>query len=188
VPDFEVNDTAGINMRLISFVVIIFMSTSAVPATEPAKYTWLFLKTDSRTWCGYSSERAFLSATGTSVPAESAKIAYKGELIAELSYQFQPESGDWIVLDKYIEKDDRLILWRTVLPTQENIKVIQSSVIPRKGRVKFSIVAMSKLDGEKMRRVNMDYPLVPVRRAYSDFPFMGLLNAMRRNRLPELCK
>jgi hypothetical protein len=49
--------------------------------------------------------------------------------LTEVTDQVEPESGDWIVIDKYTPSNNEVHLRRANLLTQENLEVIQSAVI-----------------------------------------------------------
>ena len=80
-----------------------------VPAQVASTTYWLLLKQDGHTWCGYADMAEFTSDVKNRTPTESARATYASDKLIEVTYQVAPESGDWVVVDKYTPANDQLI-------------------------------------------------------------------------------
>jgi len=173
-------------MRLIPAVLI--LAVLSCGAQILSRSYWLMLMDDGRTWCGYSEEAEFKSEADKLKPTETARITYSPDRLLELTYQVEPESGDWIVIDKYTPSGDEILLRRASLLTQSNLQVIQDTTI-RQGKAEpFRIVNITTLDGKKAETSDIDFPSVPVRTNLSSTPFVALAAEMRSRSLATLCK
>ena len=139
---------------------------------------WFASGPERSAWCGYSNEEAFMAAVARQIPTESARIVFSSGKIKELTYQVQPESGDWIVIDKYTSTPDGMALKRANLLAQENLQIIQRSTIKGLTASSFRTESIATLDGKKVRASKVDYPEVPVRTDLSKLPFIGLVNRL----------
>lgn len=129
-------------------------------------------------WCGYSNEEAFKAGVESQKPTESARVVFSSGKVKELTYQVQPESGDWIVIDKYTSNPDGMALKRANLLAQENLQVIQRSTIKGSTASPFKVESITTLDGKKAKASKVDYPEVPIRTKPSKLPFMKLVKEL----------
>lgn len=139
---------------------------------------WFASGPERSAWCGYSNEEAFKADVESQKPTESARIVFSSGKVKELTYQVQPESGDWIVIDKYTSTPDGMILKRANLLAQENLQIIQNSTIKGSKASPFKMESITTLDGKKAKASNVDYPEVPVMTNPSKLPFMGLVKQL----------
>jgi hypothetical protein len=83
-------------------------STASDGTLQPPSQSYAALaRDDGRTWCAYTDPSEFESEVTKLMPAESARVAYNATQLVELTYQVQPESDDWIVVDLYTPTDAR---------------------------------------------------------------------------------
>jgi hypothetical protein len=133
-------------------------------------------------WCGFTNEAAFKAAAERQNPTESARISISAGALKELTYQVQPESGDWIVIDKYSPTKGGMVLKRANLLAQENLQIIQQARIVGGSAQPFKTENVTTLDGKPAKvGGQIDYPVVPIRTNASQFPFMKLVSALTRS-------
>jgi hypothetical protein len=164
--------------------------SSTGSAQVPSKSYWLLLKQDGHTWCGYTNMDEFTSDVGKMrpKPEESAKITYASDKLIEAINQVEPQSGDWVVIDKYTPAKDQLVLRRTNLLTQDSLQIIEETFI-RGGRAEpFQVLSTTTLDGEKAESSGVDLPSVPVKTDLSGTPFLAVVVEMRKQSISKLCK
>ena len=124
-------------------------------------------------------------------PAETVRVTYSADKLTDLTYQVEPESGDWVVVDTYTPSGDGLVLRRANLLTQPNLEVIQETTIRGGKAAAFHLVNVTTLDGKKADESdasNIDYPNVPVMTDLIETPFVAVVSQMRRQAVPTLCK
>jgi len=178
-----------VEMRFIVLAAALMaMSFSASAQVASASY-WLLLKDDGHTWCGYADMAEFTSEVNQLKPTESARVTYSPEKLTEFTYQVEPESGDWVVVDKYTPSNGELIIMRANLLAQDNLQIIQESSI-REGNIEpFRIVSTTTLDGKTVTPPgDIDLPSVPVNANISGLPFLAVAAEMRKQSIPKLCK
>jgi hypothetical protein len=176
-------------MRLVVAAVVLTALPFGAPAhVAPTSY-WLLLKDGGHTWCGYTNMDEFTSDVKELNPTESARVTYSSDKLTEVTYQVEPESGDWVVVDKYTPSKDTLILRRANLLAQDNLQVIEETSI-HAGKVDpFRIVSTTTLDGKKVEgSPGVDLPPVSVKTGLSAMPFLAVVADMRRQSIPKLCK
>ncbi|HZF17223.1 MAG TPA: hypothetical protein VE046_14895 [Steroidobacteraceae bacterium] len=122
------------------------------------------------------------------MPTESARITYSSNNLTELTYQIEAESGDWIVVDKYSVLNGEVHLRRANLMAQENLQVIQETVVRGDTVQPFQIVSVTTLDGKKASLQSIDFPAVPVRTNLLAIPFVQVVVEMRSLTVEKLCK
>lgn len=177
-------------MRILAILFTVGLSACSNAQTVTASESYsLLLKTDGQTWCGYRDLAEFQAEAMTLKPAESARVMYYDSKVAEVTYQVEAESGDWIVVDKYTLRDDAVTLRRANLLTQANLQVIQESLVQGDGADRFHVVSVSTLEGTKAELPpNVDFPEVPVRTNLTAAPFVQVADEMRKMSLAKLCK
>ena len=174
-------------MRSISIVLVLMTASLSASAQTSSKSYWL-LSRDGHMWCGYTDTTVFKSEANTLKPTESSRVTYSFGKLTELTYQVEPESGDWIVIDKYTPSANEVLLRRANLLTQENLQVIQSTVF-RDGNVEpLHVVSVTTLDGQKTKASNIDFPNVPVKTSLTGIPFMAIVAEMQRRPTAKVCK
>jgi hypothetical protein len=169
--------------------MLVFAAVSLGSSPQDSSKTyWLLSRDDGRTWCGYSDVSAFKSDADKRTPTESARVTYSAGKLLELMYQLEPESGDWIVIDTYTPSNDEVLLRRANLLTQQNLQIIQRTVI-HDGKVEpLRVAGVTTLDGKKTKASNIDLPDVPVRSNLARIPFMSVASEMRSRSLSNFCK
>ena len=169
-------------------LTVLSLGTSAQVAS---KSYWLLLKQDGHTWCGYTDMNEFMSDAEKMrpKPEESAKVTYASDKLIEVLDQVTPQSGDWVVIDKYTPSNDQLILQRANSLAQDNLRIIEETSI-RGGRVEpFHVLSTTTLDGKKAEASsNVDLPSVPVITDLSGTPFLAVVAEMRRQSISKFCR
>jgi hypothetical protein len=70
---------------------------------EPASEVYYaLLKHDGEAWCGFRTAVQFQSEATENPPFETARLTYANDQLTEILYQFDAESGDWVVVDQYL--------------------------------------------------------------------------------------
>ena len=148
----------------------------------------VLLENDGHTWCAYTNTDEFKVDAAALKPTDSVRITYQANAITELTYQVEAESGDWIVIDKYTPSNGDLLLKRASLMAQENLQIIQESVI-HQGKVgAFRTVSVTTLDGRNADMSNVDLPTVPAITDLLGQPFVAVVTDMRSRALAKLCR
>lgn len=169
--------------RLYIVFLALAYSNSAFANGTVTTY-WFLMETSHSSWCGYSDEMVFKRDADIFKPTESASVSLFSGKIVEITYQLQPESGDWIVVDKYNISDKGMTLTRANLLAQENLEVIQKlSAVD--GRSKFKVERITTLNGKMAAPKSIDYPNVPVMQNLTQFPFSSLL--VKLESVPKVC-
>jgi hypothetical protein len=106
----------------------------------------------------------------------------------EITYQVAPESGDWMVIDKYVPEDAALVLVRANLLVQENRKIVQETSIRNGISSPLRTIENTTLDGKGANLAPVDYPEVPIRSDISQFTFLETVGMMRSQSLLSVCK
>ena len=130
----------------------------------------------------------FSSATQGLAPTESARVTYASKELVEVTYQATPESGDWIVVDRYTPSKTQTLLRRATLLSQRRLEVIQETTIVGSTVAQFRIVSLSTLDGEQTTASDLDLPEVTVRAKLPSFPFMDLVKEMQDQSITQICR
>jgi hypothetical protein len=176
-------------MRFLAAVLVLTAACSTASAQTGSKSYWLLFRDDSHIWCGYSDTTEFRAEADKLTPTESASVTFSSDSLTELTYQTEPESGDWVVVDKYTPSGDEVLLRRANLLTQENLEVIQTAVILRGKAAPLRTVSVTTLDGTKVEASeNIDFPDVPVRASLAKIPFMAVVAEMRSRSISKICK
>jgi hypothetical protein len=175
-------------MRLVfSTVLLVTMSFGALAQTVSASY-WFFLKDGGHTWCGYTEMVQFTSDVMELKPAETVGATYSSDKLLEVTYQIEPQSGDWIVVDKYTPADGGLTLRRANLLAQNNLQIVEETSIHGGKAEPFHVLSTTTLDGKKAEASNVDLPDVSVRTGFSGEPFLAVVSEMRKQSVSKLCK
>ena len=177
-------------MRL-RVVIIALMALSCAASAQVASMSyWVLLRDDGHTWCGYTNMAEFTSDVGKMrpKPEESAKVTYASDKLIEVTYQVEPQSGDWVVIDRYTPAKDQLILRRTNLLTQDSLQIIEETSI-RGSRVEpFHVLSTTTLDGTKANASGIDLPSVPIKTDLSGTPSLIVVAEIRQQSISKLCK
>jgi len=175
-------------VRKLIAVVIVLGSVACSAAQSVLESFNVLLKDDGRTWCAYRNPDEFKVDVATLRPTDSVRITYQENALVELTYQIEAESGDWIVLDKYTPSNGDLLLKRAVLLAQENLQIIQESVIHEGKLGAFHIVRVTTLDGKNAEMSDVDLPTVPAKTDLLGQPFVQVVMDLRSRSLSKLCK
>jgi hypothetical protein len=180
----------GTDMRAIFSVFFLLTTTSLTYASDQSVEIsyFLFVKDDGQTWCGYSDKNDFSSAIQDLVPTESARVTYNSMELTEVTYQATPESGDWIITDKYTPDNNKILFKRVTLLSQSRLQVIQESTIDENTIAPPRTISISMLDGKNVDASNVDLPEMKVMANLSDFSFMKLVKEMRDKSIAKLCE
>lgn len=174
-------------MRLavaISIAVVVSFNACAQSTSETY---WLLFKNDERTWCGYTDMAEFTSEAGGLITTESARASYSSGKLMEITYQVQPESGDWVVIDKFMLSESEILIRRASLLVQENLQIIQEAKIHSETMEPFRVVSITTLDGKETKASGIETPVVSVRTSLSQMPFAKVLEEMRLRSIGKLC-
>lgn len=140
-----------IRMRsLLAAVCAIALPGLAFSQVSSGTY-WFALEADRSGWCGYSNEEAFKAGAAGNMPTESARVVFSSGKVKEITYQAQPESGGWVVIDKYESNTDGMTLKRANLFSQENLLIIQRSTIKGATASPLKTESITTLDGQKAK-------------------------------------
>ncbi|MGH8258911.1 MAG: hypothetical protein ACREUG_04400, partial [Steroidobacteraceae bacterium] len=141
------------------------------------------------TWCGYSSFAEFAAEARRVKPTESSRVTYSSDDLVKLTYQVAPESGDWVVIDRYTVSNGEVSLRRENLLTQRNLDVIEDTTVQGGKLRPFRVVRVSTLDGRTAEAPpRLALPRVPVVSNPSEMVFMRVVAEMRSRPIASLCK
>lgn len=193
--DVELTGHAWHDMRETAFIVILLALSSSVWAQKaaPSRY-WLLREEDRGVWCGYTDEATFNSAAERVKPAEAVKVTYMSGRLLDLTYQVEPESGDWLVIDKYTPtRRNAILLLRTTRLTQQRLEVIQDTTIRRGKAQPLRRVSVTTFEGKPLEDPQaqasvIDFPSVPVEARLAASVWMSVVTDMRHRSLTTLCK
>jgi len=179
-------------VRIIAAMVLAGASACAVAQPGTESFSAL-LKDDGHTWCAYKNPAEFKADATTIKPTDSVRVTYEAGTLSELTYQVEAESGDWIVIDKYIRSKGDLLLRRASLLAQENLQIIQEAVIREGHAVTFRTVNVTTLDGKKaelsnVELSNLELPTVPVITNLMTQPSVQTVAELRNLAIGKLCK
>lgn len=166
-------------------LVAAFLSTAALGGSTPRSY-W-FLMNDDQTWCGYADEKKFQAQAEEVKPLESARLTLASGVPSEITYQIQPESGDWVIADKYSILPKVMKVKRATIFVQSGIEVIQEGDVRTGAASPLKITSVKNLKGQPASSENLDYPDLPIKTNISAFPFVSLAETMYKKSLPRLC-
>jgi len=171
--------------------ILLLAGAPSAPAQTASETYWLYMNNDGQTWCGYRDSTEFKAQVEKMSPApqQSGKVTYLAGKLAEVTEQFTPESGDWIVIDEYTPKNGALVVRRSNLLAQAQLRVVQTAVI-EKGKVEpFRIESITTSAGEQAELPpHLDFPDVPIAADVSKLPLMSVVDEMRNRRIGRLCK
>ena len=169
--------------------VVIALGTVACSAAQPTSESFnVLLKDDGHTWCAYKSQDEFKADAAILKPTDSVRITYRANVLAEITYQVEAESGDWIVIDKYTPSNGDVLVRRASLMAQDNLQIIQEATIHGGKAGAFHVVNVTTLDGKKAELSNVDFPAVPVKTDLAGQPFVRVVDEMRSRAVAKLCK
>lgn len=176
-------------MRIGTAIAALAALFFGTPAQMSRQY-WLLLKGDGRTWCGYTDNAEFMSDVKNLGPTETARATYTSGVVSEATYQVEPESGDWVVVDKYTPSSGGLVLRRANLLTQENLQIIEEATIHAGKAGSFRTLSTTTLDGKKPQAPDpsIDLPTVPIRTSFADMPYVTVAAEMQKQSVSKLCK
>jgi hypothetical protein len=175
------------NRRMIALIVLAGASACSVAQPRPESFSAL-LKEDGHTWCAYKDPGEFKADAAAVKPTDSVRITYEAGTLAELTYQIEAESGDWIVIDKYTPSKGDILLRRASLLAQENLQIIQEAVIHGGQAGTFRTASVTTLAGKKAVLATVDLPAVPVMTNLMTQPFVQVIVEMRSRAIGKLCK
>ena len=177
----------GLKVRLVVTMLLAGTAACSAAQTVPESFS-LLLKGDGRTWCAYKDPAEFQSQVTALKPTESARITYSSSTLTELTYQIEADSGDWIVIDQYTPSNGEIRLRRANLMAQQNLQIIQETIV-HGGKVDpFRVVSVTTLDGKKAELSDVDFPAVPVSTNLLTLPLVQVVAEMRSRSLGQLCK
>jgi hypothetical protein len=175
-------------MRLPAACLALALSC-AVCAQAGAKSYWLLPTGEGQVWCGYSRVSDFTAEAARVKPDESARVRYAANRLVELTYQVEPQSADWVVIDSYELAAREPTLRRVNLLTQQNLKITEDAAIDAGTPGPFHIVSVTRLDGRSAQAPpDLDLPSVPVRADLGKMPFMAIVAEMRKRPAARLCR
>jgi hypothetical protein len=179
----------GVTLVRALLAAVFALGSVACSAAQPASESFsVLLEDDGHTWCAYTNQDEFRADVAALKPTDSVRITYQANALADLTYQIEAESGDWIVIDKYTPSNGDLLVKRANLLAQENLQVTQEATIHDGKAGPFHIVSVTTLDGKKAELSNVDLPAVPVKTDLADQTFVRVVAEMRSRALAKLCK
>jgi len=168
--------------------IVMLLAMLPILAQKAPQSYWGNTRSDGRSWCGYSDSTAFHAAADTLSSSETARVTYSDGVMTELIDQVTPESGDWIVIDRYTPTSARFQVRRTILLAQEQLQVVQQGVLDGTTRPVLRTTSVTTSRGKKAKLGQADVPDVPVRNRLSQFGFLRLVERMRSQNLSRLCQ
>lgn len=179
-------------MRSFLILSVLAMTTLPACAKDASQSYWLLQKSDGHTWCGYRNPTEFNADAAKLRPTESIRVTYSAHRLTELTRQIDSESGDWIVIDKYVPVDNGLSLTRVNLLAQQKLEIVQKTAIHRGKPNPLHIVDVKALGTMKtIENANLskiDYPPVQIITDLYQLPAMVVISAMRKQAVRVLCK
>jgi hypothetical protein len=171
-----------------ALLTLMTLSSGTQAQTNSEQSYWLLARDDGHTWCGYKNMSEFTSDVNKQMPTQSARVTYLAGQPTEFTYQVAPESGDWVVVDRYTLSKDGMILRRANLLAQKNLQIVQETTI-HDGKIEpFRVITVTTLDGKKTDSSNTDLPAVSVRTRLSEIPFVAVTTEMQSRFIAKLCK
>jgi hypothetical protein len=176
-------------VRVASFVVGVLAAACSAAQPPLEKSYSGFLKNDGNIWCVYEDMAEFESEAAVVVPTTSARVSFVSGVLTELTYQTQPESADWVVVDKYVPSSGDVLLRRANLLASPQLIIMQEARVDDGTVSTFRITSVTTLDGiERELPPTVDFPVVPVIRDLMAIPFMRVVGEIRRDSVGTLCK
>jgi hypothetical protein len=166
--------------------VLALISSASVAQTASTSYSFLF-DDNKNIWCGYTNEREFQEISRQIQPLESAHVIYKAETLFKITYQVQPESGDWIMIDQYSILPKQISLRRAFVFAHSGVQVVKEGRIIKGRPNRLSLVIASNPDGSRASVKNIDFPPVAVNDDPSEFIFIKIAESMKNKSLQTLC-
>jgi hypothetical protein len=165
-------------MKLLLASVFAFALPNLALSQVSSGTYWFASGPERSSWCGYANEATFKTDVEKQKPTESARVVFSSGRIKEITYQVQPESGDWVVIDKYTANSGGMAIKRATLLEEDNLQIIQQATIKGSKASPFRTESVTTLDGKKAKASKVDYPEVPVMTNPSKFPFMVLVKQL----------
>ncbi|MES1201467.1 MAG: hypothetical protein ABUS57_08450 [Pseudomonadota bacterium] len=167
--------------------------TSAILApcahAQPSSQTYYaFLRDDGRTWCAFKDPAQLHSAATSFTDAVS--VTYASDRLDEVVYRVEPESGDWLVIDRYTPANGGWMLRRTsAILESTGRRVTQEANVRESGPTPLRVVNVTTLDGDHPADLSgIDIPEVPILTRPSEGAFVQVIGHMRSRNLSTLCE
>lgn len=174
-------------MKFLKVAAALALISSASVAQTGSKTYSLLFDENKNTWCGYTDDAKFQEISGKIQPLESARVVYKAGVLSEITYQVQPESGDWIVIDKYSLSPKQTYLRRAFVFAQSGVQVVKEGRVTKGGPNQLSLVSAANANGSKASIRNLDFPSVAINGDPYGFIFMKIAEPMKNKSLQVLC-
>jgi hypothetical protein len=176
-------------MRRRALLILLVGFFHGAQAAAASHQYWLLSKEQGRTWCAYADMRQFQTDFDNAMPSEVATVTYSANKLATVTYQVQPQSADWLLIDTYSVSGDRVHLQRLMRLAQENLQVIQATDI-RGGKAEpFRVVKVTTLYGDKAELpAAVNLPQLPIQTELSRMPFMPIIAQIRESSAARLCR
>jgi hypothetical protein len=142
---------------------------------------------EDQTWCGYKDEALFQKISGEVQPLESARVVYDSGTISEITHQVQPDSGDWIIIDKYTFQGRETNLRRAFLFAQSGIQVIKEGKATGQKPIHLALLSAKNPDGSSASLNDVYLPTLPINSKPLDFIFVKLADSMKEKGRQKLC-
>ena len=157
-------------------------------APAPAARTLYFARPyDPFRWCGYTTKAAQNAALRDSHGGDAVDATYVAGRISRLTYQTDPESGDWLVRDTYRVSGGRLWLERSIGVVTGSIEAVERGSAPIGRPLKLALVRARRSDGSKLAPGEWYHPDVAIARDLEKLPFAALGRTMLRRGVSTLC-
>ena len=172
-------------MRGAALLALLLLGSAPTPPTRTLYFARPY---DPFRWCGYATKAAQAAALESSHGGEAVRATYVAGRISRLTYETDPESGDWVVVDTYRVSGGRLWLERAIGISAGGIQIVERGSAPIGRRIKLSLVSAKRSDGTRPSPGGWYDPQVAVARDLETLPFAALGRTMLRRGVPTLCK
>lgn len=174
-------------MKFIIEFVAAGLLSSATPGQVSPRSFWFLFDENKRSWCAYADEPFFQEQAEKEKPLESARVSFVAGVPSVITYQVQPESGDWIIIDNYSFSSRSIEVKRATIYAQTGIQVIQEGRIRGGVLNKLRLISVKSVDGTPTTLKGIDHPTIAVKTSISQFPFLPLAQTLVKTAAPVLC-
>ncbi|WP_288937495.1 hypothetical protein [uncultured Sphingomonas sp.] len=174
-------------MKTIFGIVAAGLLSGSALCSPTSKISWFLYDEERGAWCGFTSEAAFQDKANKEKPLASARVKLVSGTPSEITYQVQPESGDWVIADRYSFLPGRISLKRATIFAQTGMQVIQRAIIRRGVATRLQLLSVRNVDGSSAGIKDVDVPLVPFKEDASQFHFLPIALALAKRPAMMLC-
>lgn len=171
---------------IIGVLAATLLSSSGLSQASP-KVSWFLYDEGKKAWCGYTNEALFQDKADKLKPLESARVTLVSGVPSEITYQVQPESGDWVMADKYIFSLRRIDLKRVTIYAQNGVQVSQHSIIRNGAATKLQLISVKNVDGSTADISGVDVPSIYIKTGVGQFRFLPIAQTLAKRPAAMLC-